>query len=211
MSEWPLSKECFVTPVTLAALKKFGLESLEWEPEILRDAFEEQFDIKKMPQKLFDKLNCGYTLVGTDAFSSTIEGFLSSTAIMNNLVFDESEAPFCSLEMCAWAIWEYMLLLGDMEDGKPSFKFSPDIIKYIQEVARLNGVSKFPKWMSFATPEGEPMPDMTGDADLFDMYNARQEDYISDINGFVTAKQKLLNEELKKLEALKIIGSSEIH
>ena len=207
MSEWPLSKECFVTPVTLAALKAFGLESLEWDPLVLRSAFEEQFEIKKMPQKLFDKLNCGYTLVGTDAFNSTIEGFLSCTAIMNNLVFDESEPPFCSLEMCAWSVWEYLLILGDMEDGKPTIEFSPDITAYIREVGRLNGISRFPKWLSFANKEDEPMPDTTGDADLFVMYENRQQNAISDMNGFVTAKQQLLNDELKKLEELKIIGS----
>lgn len=208
MSEWPLSKECFVTSVTLATLKAFGLESLDWEPEILRDAFEEQFDMKKMPQKLFDKLNCGYTLVGTDAFNSTIEGFLSCTAIMNNLVFDESEPPFCSLEMCAWSVWEYSLLLGDLQDGKPTVEFSPDITAYIREAGKLNGVSRFPKWLSFANPESEPMPDMTGDTDLFEMYNARQDAFISNMNGFVTAKQQRLNEELRKLEELKIIGNS---
>lgn len=206
MSEWPLSKECFVTPVVLAALKSFGLESLDWDPLIVRNAFEEQFEIKKMPQKLFDKLQCGYTLVGTDAFSSTIEGFLSCTAIMNNLVFDESEPPFCSLEMCAWSIWEYGLLMGTLEDGKSTETFSPDIIKYIQEAGKLNGVSRFPKWMSFANPENEIQPDNTGDPDAFAMYENRQQDMISDMNGFVTAKQELLNKELKKLEELHIIG-----
>ena len=207
MSEWPLSKECFVTSVTLAALKAFGLESLDWEPEILRDAFEEQFEIKHMPQKLFDKLNCGYTLVGTDAFNSTIEGFLSCTAIMNNLVFDESEPPFCSLEMCAWSVWEYALVLGDLQDGKPTIEFSPDITAYIREVGKLNGISRFPKWLSFANKEDEPMPDTTGDADLFAMYNNRQDAFISDMNGFVQHKQQLLNDELRKLEELKIIAN----
>lgn len=207
MSEWPLSKECFVTPVTLAALKAFGLESLDWDPVILRDAFEEQFEIKRMPQKLFDKLQCGYTLVGTDAFNSTIEGFLSCTAIMNNLVFDESEPPFCSLDMCAWSAWEYSLLLGDLQDGKPTVGFSPDIEAYIREVGKLNGISRFPKWLAFANAEGEPMPDTTGDADLFTMYNNRQDAFISDMNGFVQHKQQLLNDELRKLEELKIIAN----
>jgi len=206
MSEWPLSKECFVTPVALAAIRKFGPESLDWSPEVLRDSFEEQFEIKKMSQKLFDKLNCGYMLIGTDAFNSTIEGFLSATCIMNNLVFDESEAPFCSLEMCAWSTWEYGVLLGSIEDGKSTETYSPDIIKYIQEVGRLNGVSQFPKWMSFANPEDGSMPDITGDADAFGAYQLRQQAYINDLNGFVTAKQELLTKELQTLEKAGILG-----
>lgn len=205
MSEWPLSKECFVTPVALAAIRKFGLESLDWAPEVLRDAFEEEFDIKRCPQRLFDKLNCGYMLIGTDAFNSTIEGFLSATCIMNNLVFDASEAPFCSLEMCAWSTWEAAILLGDIDNGKSTAPYCPDVIKYIQEVGKLNGVYRFPKWMSFANPENGSMPDLTGDVDAFGAFERRQEAYISDMNGFVTSKQKLLIAELEKLKTIGIL------
>ena len=206
MSTFPLTKECFVTAVTLPALKAFGLESLDWEPEILRDAFEEQFDMKKMSQKLFDKLNCGYMLIGTDAFTSSIEGFLSATCIMNNLVFEEDEIPYCSLEQCAWSVWEYINLLGDIKDGAPTVEFSSDIVKYIQEAGRQNGVSKFPKWLSFADPENGSMPDTTGDPELFQMYNARQQDYISDLNGFVKYKQSLLTKELQDLHSTGLVG-----
>lgn len=206
MSTFPLSSQCFVSAVTLPALKKFGLESLEWEPEILRDAFEEEFQMPKMPQKLFDKLNCGYMLVGTDAFNASIEGFLSATNIMNNLVFSEDEAPYCSLEMCAWSIWEYIQLVGDIENGEPTCKFCPDIVKYIQEVGKLNGIYQFPKWMSFANPENMAMPDTTGDADMFAAFQNRQTDYVSDLNGFVTFKQNLLTKELQELQKAGLIG-----
>ena len=205
MSEWPLSKECFVTPVALAAIKKLGMESLEYDPLIIRDMFEEAFDIKRMSNKLFDKLNCSYMLIGTDAFNSTIEGFLSATAIMNNMVFDETESPFCSLEMCAWSTWEYAILLGDLADGRSTSNYCPDIIKYIQETGKLNGVYRFPRWMSFADPENGSMPDLTGDADAFGAFTRRQDAYISGLNGFVSEKQNLLTAELKKLEAAGIL------
>ena len=206
MSDFPLTKECFVTAVTLPAIRKFGLESLDWEPEILRDAFAEEFEMNKVPQKLFDKLNCGYMLIGTDAFTSSIEGFLSATNIMNNLVFSEDEAPYCSLEMCAWSIWEAINLLGDIENGAPTCKFCSDIVAYIREVGRLNGVSQFPRWMAFANPENMRMPDTTSDPDVFSMYQLRQEDYISDLNGFVTFKQDLLTKELHTLQNAGLIG-----
>lgn len=206
MSDFPLNSQCFVTPLALTAIKSFGLESLEWEPEILRDAFEEQFEMSKMPQKMFDKLNCGYMLIGTDAFSSTIEGFLSATAIMNNLVFAEDEIPYCSLDMCAWSVWEYDLLIGELEDGRSTAAFSPDIITYIQEVGRTNGVYQFPKWLEFANPPKDALPDLTGDADLFGAFTKRQENYISDLNGFVTEKQKELTKELQLLQEKGILG-----
>ena len=98
--ELPLKNNCFVTSIALVGLKHLGPESMTYEPEILRDAFESQFGMQKMSQKMFDKLNCGYMLVSTDAFVSTIEGFLTATAVMNNLVFEEDEIPFCTLENC---------------------------------------------------------------------------------------------------------------
>ena len=206
MSDFPLNSQCFVTPLALTAIKAFGLESLDWEPEILRDAFEAQFEMNKMPQKMFDKLNCGYMLIGTDAFSSTIEGFLSATAIMNNLVFSEDEIPYCSLDMCAWSVWEYLMLLGDIKDGAPTIEFSPDIITYIQQAGAQNGVYQFPKWLEFANPPKDALPDLTGDPDLFGSFMSRQENYISDLNGFVTEKQRLLTEELQKLQENGILG-----
>ena len=141
-----------MSSVTLLSLCKLGPESMSMEPETLRDALEADFNMSKMPQKLFDKLNCGYMLVGTDAFTSTIEGFLTATAIMNNMVFDDTEIPFCTFKQCAWSIWEYINLLGDIQEGQPTVPFSDDIVIYIREAGKLNGISVFPNWMSFAQP-----------------------------------------------------------
>lgn len=203
MTQFPLKTDCFVSSITLLALKKLGLESLSWDPEILRDALEASFDTFKMPQKLFDKLNCGYTLVGTDAFVSTIEGFLTSTAIMNNLVFEEDEIPYCTLEQCAWSVWEYINLIGDMENGRPTDIFSSDIITYIQEVGKVNGISTFPEWLSFAS---YTMPDVSADVTLFELYQARQHEYISNILASVSNKQTKLINELSSLRELGLIA-----
>ena len=155
---------------------------------------------------MFDKLNCGYMLVSTDAFVSTIEGFLTATAVMNNLVFEEDTIPYCTLEQCAWSVWEYINLMGEIKDGMPTEQFCPEIITYIREVGRLNGVSTFPSWLSFANEDTGALPDLTGDISLFEMYQARQQDYISDLNGFVTTKQQELTSELLNLQQTGFLG-----
>ena len=208
MSEFPLKKDCFVSSITLAALRALGLESLDVDPLILRDMAEAAFGMEKMPQKMFDKLNCGYMLVGTNAFEATIEGFLSATAIMNNLLFDESEIPFCTLEHCAWSVWEYLNLLGDIEDGKPTVTFCPEIVEYIRQTGRLNGITEFPPWLSFAHIE-LPMPDISDDVDQFEMYRARQQDYIDTITASVMAKQDKLKEELLELQKAGFVAKQE--
>ena len=205
MSELPINKNSFVSTMAMLGLRALGLESLDWEPEILRDAFEDAYGIDKLSQRLFDKLNCGYMLVGTDAFTSSIEAFLSATAVMNNMVFEADEVPYCTFEMCAWSVWEYINLMGDIEDGKPTDQFSPEIILYIQKAANENGISSFPLWLKFAEPENN-LPDLSGDIDQFEMYQERQNDRISDMNGFVTRKQEELTEELTNLQNLGFLG-----
>lgn len=204
--DFPLKNNCFVTSIALTGLRHLGPESMDYEPEILRDAFTTRFGMRKMSQKMFDKLNCGYMLVSTDAFVSTIEGFLTATAVMNNLVFEEDEIPFCSLENCAWSVWEYINLLGDIKNGQPTEQFCPEIITYIREAGRLNGISQFPSWLAFANQEDGALPDLTGDISLFEMYQARQQDYISDLNGFVSKKQEELTAELLKLQSAGLLG-----
>lgn len=203
----PLTRDCFVTSITLAFLRQTGKDALDWDPLIVRDAFEGIFNIKKMPQRMFDKLNCGLTLIGTSLFTESIEGFLMGTACMNNLVIDGSTVSFCTLRNCAWGVWEYANLNGDIDqDSRPTEKFSPDIIKYIQEAGKLNGVTKFPVWLDFASLPSDSMPDMTEDLDLFEAYNSRQEDYIEGLNVFVSEKQAALTAELTELKRLGFIG-----
>lgn len=196
----PLKNNCFVSSITVLALKTFGLESLEWEPRILRDAVEEKFDLKKLPQRLFDKLNCGYMLVGTDAYTSTIEGFLSANAVMNNQSFDENQIPFNSLKTLAWGIWEYSNLIGELKDGAPTENFCSDIVVYIREAAELNGVRKFPDYLKFAENPHIGLPDMGTDPTAMEMYLNRQQDNINDLNAFVSGKQEALAAELTELQ-----------
>ena len=96
--------------------------------------------------------------------------------------------------------------MGDIKDGAPTIEFSPDIITYIQQAGAQNGVYQFPKWLEFANPPQDALPDLTGDPDLFGSFMSRQENYISDLNGFVTEKQRLLTEELQKLQENGILG-----
>ena len=207
MTELPLTRDCFVTSITLAFLRKAGQEALEWDPLIVRDAFEGIFHVEKMPQRMFDKLNCGLTLIGTSSYTDTIEGFLMGTACMNNLVIDGDTAPFCTLRHCAWGVWEYANLNGDIDrNSRPTEKFSPDIIKYIQEAGKMNGVTRFPVWLDFASlPEGA-QPDLSDDLTLFETYNSRQDEYVEGLNVFVTDRQNALTAELEALEKLGFIG-----
>jgi len=207
--DFPLKRDCFVTSITLAALAKLGPSILDMDPLLVRDACETVFGLGKMPQRMFDKLNCGLMLVGTTAYTDTIEGFLSGTACMNNQVYDSYTAPFCDLTQCCWGVWEYINLNGDIDRNlQPTETFCPEIIKYIQEAAWLNGIVKFPTWMQFAEkPKGE-MPDMGNDIMLFEQFMQRQDDYVADIKAKVDERQEKLLDELRALKAAGIIAKN---
>ena len=206
MKPLPLDKDCFVTSITLVMVRKFGTPVLDWDPLITRDAFEGIFQIPKMPQRMFDKLQCGLSMLGTDLFTASLEGFLSCTACMNNLVFNSQTAPFVTLRHCAWGIWEYMNLNGDIDkNNRPTEKFSPEIIGYIQETAKYYGVTQLPDWLQFAQ-EGLNMPDMSENVELFESYTLRQQEYVDGLNEYVTGRQEALGNELKKLAADGFIG-----
>ena len=204
LAELACSNGCFVTTLALMAVSKLGIECLEWEPEIVVEAFEAEFGIDKLPQKACDKLQAGLMLIGTNAFTASLEGFLSATKVMNNRVFDESEAPYCDLRMCSWSVYEYTQLMGGMGDEEAPEEFSPDIVTYIQEVGKVNGVTQFPEWLSFAN-SGTEMPDMTGDVDLFELYNARQQDYVALLTEDTNARQQELASQLNTLKEAGII------
>lgn len=207
MSKLPLKRDCFVTSITLATLKRLGQEALEYDPLVLRDAFESVFGFEKMPQRMFDKLNCGLSMIGTTCYTDTIEGFLSCTAVMNNLVLDGDTAPFVTYKQCAWGVWEYINLNGDIDaQSRPTEKFCPDVIAYIQEAANLNGISQFPVWLQFAQKPKDAMPDLSSDVDLFSQYMARQEEYVEDMNRYVEQRMAALKEELAMLNRQGFIG-----
>lgn len=196
-------KDCYVTTITLAALSKLGLQALDWEPEIVAEELCREFGMDPLGKKSFDKLQAGLTMVGTTAFTTTIEGFLAATKVMNNQAFTQEEAPFCDLNHCAWAIYEYKQLVGE-EDELP---FCPDIIAYIQTVGNLHGVYRFPEWMGFADRE-VVVPDMSDDVTAFEMYNRRQADYADIMTAQVNAKQEVLAKQLKALQDLGILAKS---
>lgn len=207
MKPLPLGKNCFVTSITLVFLRRFGQEALDWDPLIVRDAFEEGFGFKKMPQRMFDKLNCGLSLIGTSLYTDSIEGFLTGTACMNNLVLDGDQISFVTFDQCAWGIWEYANLNGDIDaNSQPTEKFSPDIVKYIQAVGETNGITSMPKWMQFAQKPDNGLPDMSEDVEVFEQYMARQRAYTEDMNRYVLSRQEELKAELTKLADDGFIG-----
>lgn len=204
LGELARSKTCCVTVLALMMVSRFGLECLDWDPEIVLDSFCRAYDISRLPKLSQDKLQAGLALIGTNAFSGTLEGFLACTRLMDNGRFDSDEAPFCDIMDCAWSVYEYRMLLQNSITDKDDEQFAPEIAGYIREVGRLHGMTQFPFWLDFA--DSPVVPDTSGDISLFEAYNARQQEYKDMIQETVREKAKVLSGQLKLLERTGIIS-----
>lgn len=206
MKQLFLDKKCTVSAITLAAVRSFGLESTEYEPQILRDLFQERFGIQKLPQRAFDKLNCGYTLIGTELYTNSIQVFLTCNGVMANKYLDQNQITYNSLKDIAWGIWQYCNLVGQLQNGKPTQKFSPDIVLYIQEVAKTNGIVQFPSWMQFAQMPAAYPQQLMHDPVNFQAYMQRQQAQVDQLTRFVAHKQQQMVQQLQMLSSNGILG-----
>ena len=204
LRELAVSNDCFVTTMALMAVSGLGIECLDWDPEVVLSEFEDFYGTGKLPSRSIDKLQTGLTLIGTDAFTSTLEGFLAATKVMNNRLFDSSEVPFCDIRMCSWSVCEYLQLMEGPADAS-KVEFAPEIQLYVQKVGNLNGISKFPPWLSFADSDLGNLPDMTSDVDMFEMYNQRQNEYDDILIKEAEEKQLKLGSQLQLLKSSKIL------
>lgn len=193
---------CFVSTITVAALRKLGIESLDWSPEVLRDAFDEGYSVK-LGQKAFDKLNCGYMMLGSTMYSDTIEGFLTANAVMGGKPLDGSEISYNSLRDIAWGVWEYINLTGEEENNVPTETFAPEIILYIQRLGQSQGITQLPKWLEFVPPESAYSArldeTLSGDVVLFEAYSKRQKKASEDLSLYTKNRQSELVKQLKTL------------
>lgn len=195
-------KDCMLPIYTLAAISKFGQQALDWDPLILRDAFQQAFNCK-LTQRAFDKLMAGTTMIGTNLFSSSIQTFLACTAACNNKRIDSDKLTYVSLKDCCWSVFTYKDMLG-WEQEQDTQEFDPDIIMYINGLMQVDGISSLPEYMQFANlPEAKIttiQEALVSDTDAFQAYTNRQLNQVQDINAYVKQMQQNLISQLTELD-----------
>ena len=193
-----------VTVYALAAMAQFGPECLQWDPLVLRDAFQDAFDCK-LSQKAFDKLQAGMSMVGTNLFTHSIETFLACTALCNEKPVKQPQLNYVTLKDCCWAVfcWQELLGYNPEEDDE---KFDDDIIMYIQALMDKDGISELPQFMSFAKLPDDKLTviqqNLAADASAFQSYHKRQQENVNQIMAFIKDKQALLAAQLKRFKEI---------
>ena len=97
--------ELFVSSAIAICIRKFGMEFLDWDPLVRRDTLKKALGVQKLPQKLFDKVNCGATLISTNGYTQRIEVFIPCNYVMSGRVLSESSMGLDDPYTLAWGVW----------------------------------------------------------------------------------------------------------
>lgn len=194
-------KNCSPAVYALTAVSKFGLQCLDWDPLVVRDAFQLILGYK-MKNKAFDKLQAGLTMIGTDAFLSTIQGFAFCTAVCNNKPMDKDIMPYVTLKQICWAVYLYKELIGlSQVQQEASQNISSDVVLYIQEAMKVAGVARLPEYMAFIPVMTKQASNINiQDATVFEAYKVRQQNTLIQIERYVADRQEQLIQQLKALQ-----------
>lgn len=177
------SNKCTPATYALAIISVFGLQVLDWDPLIVKQSFQDYFQVK-LSQRAFNKLQAGLTMLGTDAFQATIQGFLMCTAACANKPITQGQIPFVSLKDACWAFYLYQQMLGQkLQD------VAPQIDVYIQQLMRLEGITKLPQFMSCvqldSSIQQKAQIQLASDIALFTAYNTRQQNTVIELQTYV--------------------------
>jgi hypothetical protein len=136
---------------------------LSWSPDTLRHAVLRDFGVS-LPDASLDRIQTSILLRTTDAFYRQVRTFIDACNILSGDTFDPWIFDPADLLECGWGIIEAHLL-APPEPGDEIF--SPEIIRYIQERAKYEGVVVLPDVLAIANSPGDPIAQFSDDPAMY--------------------------------------------
>lgn len=189
----------YVSTCTAASIRLLGIESLDWDPLIIRDSMQDALKISKIPQKLFDKINCGYTMIGTNAYTASLEAFVTCNSVMSNIPIEEGTMGMDDPYSLAWGVYEYMKLTGD--DVK-DLKFTIDTSIYAGEILYAAGITTPPVWLEWVSYDQDKISRLDEVLEDPRFYMDRQAGLRRSIVNHCTEKEAEMLSQLSTLDKL---------
>lgn len=124
----------------VVVLKKYGLDSLEWEPELLRAEIDRDYDID-ISDLQHDKIQAAMSVLTTDHFESDWRVFEVSSHLFNNEPIDHDDLSPLEAEQLAVALAEFNLI----KEPDEKVVFSDEIRAYVGLTCHEYGLHKAPK------------------------------------------------------------------
>lgn len=124
-------------------LKKYGSESLEYDPELLRIQIEKDYDIK-LPDLNMDKLQAAMLVMTTDAFYEDWRAFETCCHLFHNELVDAEVVNPLDAEDIAVGLAEATLIKSCVVDDDSELKFGDEVRAYAGHVFYDYGLSTPP-------------------------------------------------------------------
>ena len=150
-------------------LKKYGVEAIHWQPELLREELESDSGLT-LTDLQSDKIQAGMTILATDLFEAQWEVFKTVCHLLNSTPDSFEEATTLEAEELATAMAHYRLIIGEDEEKA---KFSDEVLAYAGVVFYHYGMSEapaiFPKaLMPASAQKSDPTEKNEALSELFD-------------------------------------------
>lgn len=192
-------KKSYMSTCSLASIRMLGMESLEWDPLVLRDSLQDVLKMDKIPQRLFDKVNCGYTLIGTSGYTASLDVFITCNMVMSNIPVEEGVIGMDDPESLSWGVYEYFKLTGDDETTS---QFCIDTSIYAGEILYANGITVAPKWLDWVTFDPDKIARLDSVLDDPTFYMQRQTGMVIGLENICKAKEAELMTQLASLDKI---------
>lgn len=168
----------------IVTLKKYGMDSLEWEPELLRQEIERDYNIK-LSDLQSDKLQAAIVTLTTDHFEHDWRVFEVSSHLFNNTPIDHEDVEPLEAEEIAVALAEATLIkAGGLEDEE-RMDYGDEVRAYLGKLFHDYGFHKAPKIFPKAImPKSVEAHDKEKNAALKEVFDAHAEyvlDYLEKI------------------------------
>jgi hypothetical protein len=148
-------EDTFATTLLIVLIDRFGDEMINnengvWTPQTIRDEVVECFSVK-LTDAAIGKVMAAASIITTDKMRSSLPSFLT---VAHGLLGDGSDwyyAEPIDVEDLAWCLTEAMLLYP----VSPDAAFDPQIVGYVQEMLKREGMLFPPSILRFADPDAD--------------------------------------------------------
>jgi hypothetical protein len=191
------SRDSFGTTLLVAVVDEYGLEALNWEPEMLTKQLEEDFRME-IPSMNADKLHAVITALTGDSFYQDAGVFWVTANTLNNQPphFESGPQPL-DADAAVWAVLEIGMLDMKEDDATMALPFSDEVGVMLGIVLKEAGIRTAPNnldWVQF--------PPDTADGDKYTAEIAAKLDAKEkeELSAFLLEQSGLLSAQLNELK-----------
>lgn len=157
----------------VVTLRKYGMEALDYEPELLRAEIDKDYDIR-LSNLQSDKIQAAFTIMHTDHFEHDWRVFETVSHLLNNSPVSHDDLNPLEAEEIATALAEFTLIKEGTLEDKEVIQYGDEVRAYAGQVFWDYGLHKAPKLFPTAImPKSVKCDDTAKNEALKEIFDAK--------------------------------------